>query len=284
MEPGDIWPRGSRSSTRRGRIMDPGKFKGLIKEGRVYDLGMEYFVGMPHHPNHPPFAFALTKLHGEVVYPGGVSACNCLFTTGGHTGTHIDALGHISLNGRVFGVGEIGPFQDYYGLKKGGIETVSPIVARGILLDIAGFEGKECLDEGFEIDARVLSEAEKEQGVVIGEGDCALIRTGWIRHFGDPRAYVSHERGCPGLVEDGARWLASKKVSCVGSDTLALEKTPTAHLPVHVILLVENGIHIMEVLNLEELARDKVWEFLLIVSPLKIRGGTASPVRPVAIA
>lgn len=256
----------------------------LIRRGKIYDLGMEYFVGMPHHPNHPPFAFVLTKLHGEVVYPGGVSACNCLFTTGGHTGTHIDALGHISLDGKVHGVGEIGPFQDYHGLRKGGIETVAPIVTRGVLLDIAALEGKECLDPGFEIDAQILSQAKKRQGVSLAQGDCVLIRTGWIKHFYNPRAYVSHERGCPGLVEDGARWLAERKVVCVGSDTLALEKTPSANLPVHVILLVENGIHIMEVLNLEQLARDEVWEFLLIVSPLKIRGGTASPVRPVAIA
>jgi hypothetical protein len=60
--------------------MNTEKIKQLLGSGRVYDLGMEYFVGMPHHPNHPPFGFSLTKLHGEVVYGGGVSACNCLFT------------------------------------------------------------------------------------------------------------------------------------------------------------------------------------------------------------
>jgi len=62
--------------------MNPNKIKALINSGKVYDLGMEYYVGMPHHPNHPPFAFSLTKKHGDVVYEGGVSASNCLFTTG----------------------------------------------------------------------------------------------------------------------------------------------------------------------------------------------------------
>lgn len=70
----------------------------------------------------------------------------------------------------------------------------------------------------------------------------------------------------------------------MGSDTVALEKTPSANLPVHVILLARNGIHIIEVMYLEELAADRVYEFLFMVSPLKIRGGTASPVRPVAVA
>lgn len=263
--------------------MDPAEISNLVKTGKAYDLGMEYYVGMPHHPNHPPFAFTLMKLHGEIVYPGGVSASNCLFTTGGHTGTHLDAPGHISLHRTVYGGGDIGPWQDYQGLKMAGIETVQPIVTRGVLLDIAGKEKLECLDAHYSIDSGALLDAARTQGVCVRPGDAVLIRTGWIRKYPDPHGYVSHERGCPGLVEDGARWLAEQKVSCVGSDTLALEKTPTSNLPVHVILLVQNGILIMEVLNLEDLARDQVYEFLLLVSPLKIRGGTASPVRPVAL-
>jgi kynurenine formamidase len=264
--------------------MDPEKIRNLIRKGKTYDLGMEYYVGMPHHPNHPPFAFSLTKKHGEVVYEGGVSASNCLFTTGGHTGTHFDAHGHISLDGQVYGVGDITGWQDYHGLKKAGIEKVPPVVTRGVLLDIAGLEGTPCLDSSYEIDSRALQEALKRQGSVIEKGDAVLIRTGWIRYFVDPQEYVSHEHGCPGLIEEGAEWLVEKGAAYVGGDTLALEKTPTASLPVHVILLVRNGIHILEALYLEELAKDEVYEFLFMASPLKIRGGTASPVRPLAVA
>lgn len=263
--------------------MDAQKLRDLIQKGRVYDLGMDYFVGMPHHPNHPPFAFTLTKVHGDIVYPEGVSAANCLFTTGGHTGTHLDSHAHISKDGRVYGVGDITPWQDYRGLKKAGIDHVSPMIARGILLDIAGMEGVSCLEKDYAIGPEQLEKAADLQKTAIEKGDVVLIRTGWIRHFYEPQKYISHEEGCPGLAADGARRLAEIGVVLVGSDTVALEKTPAPTLPVHVILLVENGIHIIEVMNLEELAADKVYQFLFMVSPLKIRGGTASPVRPVAM-
>lgn len=263
--------------------MDPKILQEIVKTGRVYDLGMEYYVGMAHHPNHPPFAFSLTKRHGDMVYEGGVSACNCLFTTGGHTGTHFDALGHISLNGQVHGVGEIGPWQDYDGLKKGGIHEARPAVCRGVLLDIAGLAEKPVLEAGYRIDEKALRQACEKQQITVGRGDAVLIRTGWIRYFNDPVKYISHHEGCPGLVEDGAEWLAGQGARYVGADTVALEKTPSS-LPVHVILLVKNGIHIMEVMYLEDLAAEGVFEFLFMASPLKIRGGTASPVRPLAIA
>ena len=255
----------------------------LIRRGKIYDLGMEYYVGMPHHPNHPPFAFSLTKLHGEVLYEGEVSACNCLFTTGGHTGTHIDALGHIALKGEVYGVGDIGAWQDYDGLKKGGIHEVDPVITRGVLLDIARLEGKDCLESNYEIGRGALEEATIKQGCSIEQGDTVLIRTGWIKNFNNPPKYISHNHGCPGVVKEGAEWLVEQGARYVGSDTIAFEKTPTSNLPVHVILLVKNGIHIMEAINLEKIAADKVYEFIFIAIPLKIRGGTASPVRPIAI-
>lgn len=264
--------------------MEAEKIRQLIISGRVYDLGMEYYVGMPHHPNHPPFAFSLTKLHGEVIYGDGVSASNCLFTTGGHTGTHFDALGHIARNGQVHGVGDIAPWQSYEGLKKAGIHEVTPVVARGVLLDIVGIEGKQCLASSYRIDAKALEEATIRQGIQIEKGDAVLIRTGWIRYFHKPVKYTSHHDGCPGLVEEGAEWLVARGAKYIGADTIALEKTPSTNLPVHVILLVNNGIHIIEAMNLEEIAGDKVYEFLFMVSPLKIRGGTASPVRPIALA
>jgi len=153
-----------------------------------------------------------------------------------------------------------------------------------VLLDIAGLEETSCLGHDYCIGASELNKAADHQETEIRKGDAVLIRTGWIRYYHEARKYVSHEGGCPGLVEEGAAWLVERGAAYVGADTLALEKTPTTNFPVHVILLVQNGIHIIEVLNLEALAADGIHEFLFVVSPLKIRGGTASPVRPIALA
>ena len=131
----------------------------------------------PHHPNHPPFAFSLTKLHGDMVYAEGVSASNCLFATGGHTGTHMDAHGHISINNQVFGVGDIAEWQEYQGLKKAGIDKVRPVVCRGVLLDIAGLHGVDCLASDHSVGAGDLANACDKQGVELKKGDAVLIRT-----------------------------------------------------------------------------------------------------------
>jgi kynurenine formamidase len=86
----------------------------------------------------------------------------------------------------------------------------------------------------------------------------------------------------PGLGIEAARWLSSRKIFAAGSDTVAFEKVPNPSMPVHVHLLVDSGIHIIEVLNLEELARDGVYEFLFVAAPMNIRGATGAPIRPLA--
>jgi kynurenine formamidase len=256
----------------------------LIVKGKVYDLGQPYHPGMPHHPNHPPFAFTLTKKHGDMVYPGGVSSANCLFTTGGHTGTHLDSLGHISLEGVLYGKLEAEKVQDYStGIRLRGIHTTPPVVRRGVLLDIAGALGKKVLPHAFPVGPEELEKAAKKEKVSIKPGDAVLVRTGWARYWKDPLKFVAHEKGAPGVDLGGAKWLARHKIAFTGSDTTAYEKTPTQDLPVHVHLLARNGIQLMEMLALEELAKDRVYEFLFVALPLKIIGGTGSPVRPVAI-
>lgn len=160
---------------------------------------------------------------------------------------------------------------------------MAPVVSRGVFLDIAGLEGVPVLDAEYSIGAEVLERAVQRQGVTVERGDTLLFRTGWIQYFYNAGKYISHHEGCPGLTEDGAAWLVDRGVAFVGSDTSALEKTPTRTLSVHGILLCRHGIYIMEMLNLEDLARDSVYEFLFVACPLKIRGGTGSPIRPIAL-
>jgi kynurenine formamidase len=172
---------------------------------RAYDLGQPYFPGMPHFPSHPPFLYSLTKKHGDLLYRGGATSAADAIALGTHVGTHIDALSHFSCNGVFYRGGQVKHTYEH-GMGELGVETVAPIVRRGVLLDIVRFEGVDALPASFEVTA----------------------------------------------------------------------------MSVHTHLLVESGIHIIEVLNLEELARDGVYEFIFVPAPLNIRGATGAPVRPLA--
>jgi len=254
-----------------------------LANARVFDLAQPYFPGMPHHPSHPPFLFGLVKRHGDYVGPAGNSSAADALALGTHVGTHIDALCHFSCGGKLFGgVETAGAQSSQNGFSEFGIDTVAPIVRRGVLLDIAGQVGVDALPEDFDITPEHLDHTARTEGVRVRQGDVVLLRTGWARHFNDAAKFVSEVRG-PGPALPGAQWLSGHGVFAAGSDTLAFEKVPDAAMPVHVHLLVESGIHIIECLNLEELAAASVYTFLLVAAPLKIRGATGAPVRPLAI-
>jgi kynurenine formamidase len=255
----------------------------LLNKSRVYDLAQPYFVGMPHFPTHPPFLFGLTKKHGDYKGPGGMSSAADSISFGGHLGTHMDALNHFSCGGKLFGGVEVKDLQSYGGgVNHHSIEKVAPILRRGVLLDIAGQQKVEALPGDFEISPGHLETALKDANITLEKGDVVLIRTGWARFYEDGARYIS-ETHCPGINLDSARWLSRHGIFAAGSDTVALESLPNPAMPVHVHLLVESGIHIIEILNLEELARDRVYTFVFVAAPLKIRGGTGAPIRPLAI-
>jgi kynurenine formamidase len=259
------------------------ELKGLITEGNIYDLGQPWYPGMPHHPLHPPFVYGLARKHGDVKYEGGGSSANDLFAFGGHRGTHLDAVGHISKDGKLFGGLEAAREQDYLrGLTRRNIEETPPIISRGVLLDIPGLKGVGMLGKGYPISRKDIQETIGLQGVEIKPGDAVLVRTGWARYWENPNLFNDHE-GVPGLTLDAARFLVEAGMRLTGADTTAYEVVPTKSMEVHVFLLAERGIQIMEMLNLEELARGKIYSFLFVVIPLKIKGGTGSPIRPIAI-
>lgn len=248
----------------------------------IYDLSQPLQPGMPHHPAHPPYAFTLTKKHGEVMYPDGVSAASELICMGGHVGTHVDGLGHVSKDGRIHGGQDITDAQSYTeGVGHGAIDDVPPFLSQGHLVDVPRLLGRELTPDDAVTD-EMLSDwyadhPEPEPGSTV------LVRTGWDRHWEDNSAYLGVDTGVPGVDESGARWLTDRKIRATGSDTIAYEKLPAPALPVHVHLLVTTGVHIMEALDLSRLAADRVWEFFFVGVPLRIRGGTGSPLRPLAI-
>lgn len=243
-----------------------------VRNARVYDLGQPYFDGMPHYPTHPPFLFGATKRHGDIILPGNVSSSADAIALGTHVGTHIDALCHFSCGGKMYGG------VDTASMDRLSVDTVAPILRRGVLLDIAGAAP---LAPDFSVTPQHLDSAVKKQGVTIRRGDVVLLRTGWGALWHDAARYINNVVG-PGPERESAEWLSSHGIFAAGSDTVAFEKVPS-NMPVHVHLLVESGIHIIEALNLEQLAAERVYEFLFVGIPMKIRGATGSPVRPIAL-
>ncbi|CAM4217842.1 cyclase family protein [Nocardiopsis rhodophaea] len=253
----------------------------------LYDLSQPLENSMPCSPNHPGFRMALIRRHGDAERPDGSSAASELIVTGGHVGTHIDALSHASLHGRMFGGHDAEEAQRGGRFTVHGIESVPPMVCRGVVLDIARQQGREVLEPGYGITADDLERATRATGHRPAEGDVCLVRTGWARLWNDADAYIGHAEGVPGLTESAARWIADHAVRAVGGDTTAVEQIPAGEghrvLPVHRTLLVEHGIHLVEHLNLESLCAAGIGEFLFVLSPLKIVGATGSPVRPLAV-
>jgi kynurenine formamidase len=257
-----------------------------LRDVDVIDLGHEMFRGMPVSPNHPPFQLALQRRHGDVVRPDGGSSASEVIITGGHVGTHLDGLAHVSHEGLLHGGTPVHEVQGNDGFTGHGIDAFAPMVGRGVLLDVAAVHGVDVLDAGYEVTADDLAAAEDAGGVGVGPGDAVLIRTGWSAHWPQPQ-FTGATSGAPGPGEAAARWLADRRIRVAGGETIAFEviRASTGHssLPAHRVLLVEAGINIIEVLDLRGLASAGVVEFGFVLAPLKIRGGTGSPVRPLAL-
>jgi kynurenine formamidase len=261
----------------------------LLDGARVYDLAQPLEAATPTSPNHPAFGMALIRRHGDSVRPDGGSAANELFTMGGHTGTHIDALCHVSQGMKLHGGLDAAEASLGGRFRQLGVETIAPMVCRGVLLDVPRAQGRDVLDAAQRVTAQDLIHTCQSQGVEVGPGDAVMVRSGWpVGRYLDNSAYAGWTTGVPGPDESAARWLAERRVRVSGADTIAYEwLAPGAghsKLPVHTILLVEHGIHIVEVMALEQLAANRVYEFLFMLAPLKLMGATGSPVRPLAVA
>ena len=253
----------------------------------IFDLGQPLFTGMGQSSMHPKFQMSLQRRHGDLVRPDGGSGANEIIVTGGHVGTHIDAFGHISHDGRLHGGVEAAAAQQGGRLNTHGAETIPPILARGLLLDVAAVRGIDCCEPAYEVTRRDLEMALERTGTQAQPGDVLLVRTGWSRHYANQRAYENLREGAPGPGLEAGTWLADLRPKAVGSDTIAFERQGAADgvpsLPVHTLMLVERGIHIIEILALDGLAAAGVHEFTFVLSPLKIVGATGSPARPLAI-
>lgn len=267
-----------------------------VAGGRVYDLSVEYFVGMPswYVLGDPRYQFWMTHTpHGAGIDDPlrvGAEQYNHVSYTGSaismytHMGTHIDALNHFGLNGRIWNGFSAAEHLGDRGWKKSGAETIPPIVARGVLIDVATAKRVEMLPPGYRINRADIEAALRMQRSHLQEGDVVLIRTGRMQRYENDAAFMTN---APGLGMDAARYLIEiGGAMAIGADNLSLEAFPSDvagnYVPVHTYLLAQQGATIMELVYLEDLAKDRVYEFAFVAGSLKLRGADAAPVRPVA--
>lgn len=269
-----------------------------IKTGKIYDLGVEYFIGMPSFTalGDPPYQYWLTHTprgntvgnftHTNDSVNSKVSYTGDAFSMYTHTGTHIDALDHFGLYGKIYNGFAADRYLSDRGWEKGGAEKIPPIIGRGILLDFAKFKGLGVLPTNYVITLKDLLELLRIQHIQIQKGDIVLIRTGLMKYFyTDSQKFTSNGVG---ISLEALKWLVEVKgVMTLGADNLALEALPSSDssnwLPGHTYLLAEKGVMFMELVDLEGLSKADIKGFLFIGLPLKLRGASASPLRPLAI-
>ncbi|OLF78291.1 cyclase [Maricaulis sp. W15] len=269
---------------------------GRIKGGTSYDLAVEYFIGMPswqaagdpHYRlwmTHTPRGTAIDDplgvgdgVNAHVSYSGSAVS---LYT---HTGTHIDALSHFGIDGRIWNGFTADEHLGDRGWQRADAGALPPIIARGLLVDLPALFDIDRLEPGYRVTATDIAAALDDTGLTIRTGDVVLIRTGWMQDFEDAETYMTN---APGLGMDAARYLADAGAMVVGADNLSFEAFPSEvegnYVPVHTFLLAQSGIPILEVVNLEGLARDGVHEFAFIAASLRLRGADAAPMRPIAL-
>jgi len=284
-------------------------FINTVKRARVFDLSHTWDENSPIAGVNPPYSMTLNATHestrgafgdgGQLSFTSEIQQWS-----GQHGAPSIDAIGHIGHDGLLFGgVDAVAATSDARGIGRSGVGANLDIahypkellVNRGVLLDVARYVNRSKnrpLDPGFKVTRELLAETAQQQRVAPQPGDTVLIRTGWGQLFAkDPAKYKGDSAA--GVGVSGAQFLIESGARVVGNDTLTFEvrppiaqppETPLFQVfPVHMLLIADNGINIIENYYLEEIARAEEYEFLLVVPPLKIRGGTGSALRSFAL-
>jgi len=289
------WPMGDQLGA--GNHLTPQKrleALALVRQGNLYDLSQTIELGAPRfEPQQTPYL-----LLGAPNWQGGIrrrrqaGATNDVgvnlerieMTT--HVGTHIDALGHFTIGAEMYGGRDANEVSTDFGLVKLGIEHAPSIVSRGLMLDVSGLDGGPFLEAGRSIGPDDIRRSLAASKLEVRPGDIMLIHTGWGRFYmADNPRYLSGE---PGINLAAARWLTQQGVTAIGTDTMAVEvlpgeEAPTVQMPVHQHCLVEAGVYLIENLLLTPLVDARIAEFCFILLPVKFKGATGSPARPIAM-
>jgi kynurenine formamidase len=272
----------------------------LVRHGRVVDLAASRFPHMPIFPGHPSFQ-VLTyrsprgiRVAGDQPWGSHNDAClgymSELIMGTSHSGAHIDALAHMTVgdDDHWYGGATADEHLGDFGPIRADGSKLPPIFTRGVLLDVPGHRGLDALPSGEPVSASELQAIADANGISIEPWDVVLVRTGIMRYWPDRDRMAEHRGAGPDI--SAARWLVEQGVVATGSDTETYEVqpapdpgTPSNPQPVHAHLLIEHGVYILESLDLEELARERIYEFLFVALPVKIVGSTGSMVDPIAV-
>ena len=259
----------------------------LVKKGKTYRLGIAVDRKTP--------AFAPRSLSLTIVQPNQYAGISYgdnkvnynddVFYGWLGIGTQIDGLGHAGIDGYYYNGNHTNDFVKADGLTKLGVENIPPIVTRGILLDMAKYNGVDMMTEGQLITPEDIKKAAKQQKVKIKKGDVVIFHTGWLSLLGvDDTRFASGE---PGINAGAAEYLSDLGVVAVGADTWAVEAVPSENparvWEAHQILLAKKGVYILEVLDTRELVADGVNEFMFVLGATMIKGAAQSMINPIAI-
>ena len=257
---------------------------GLIRAGTVYELGHALSASIPFFGTRK---FDLTTKR-TYMNPGANrrgSNEEIVYAEMGQIGTQFDGFSHQTIGDSLYNCFRLDDIATRNGFTKLGVEKVGLLMTRAVLIDVAAVKGVSALPQDYEITPADLQAALKRQNLQLEPGDAVLIHTGWGGLWGKDNA--RYGRSSPGIGVAAAEWLARQSPMLVGADNPGVEIQPNPDakisLPVHQIMLVVNGIHLLENLKLDQMAAERVYESAFMLQPLKMQGATGSAVAPVAI-
>jgi kynurenine formamidase len=256
----------------------------LIRTGEVIELGQVLSASMPLNPGRRfQVDTKRTNMNPQPNRRG--SNEELVIAEIGQVGTQFDGFAHQTIGGSLYNCFKQDDISTRTGFTKLGIQNVGALMTRGVLIDVAALKGVDMLPDNYEISVQDLQQALGKQNMTLQAGDAVIIHTGFGKLWGKDNA--RYTRGNPGIGAAAAEWLVRQNPMLVGADTAPVEVSPNPNanlsLPVHQIMLVVNGIHLLENMKLDELAGKRAYEFAIVVEPLKIQGATGSSVAPVAI-
>jgi kynurenine formamidase len=256
----------------------------LVKTGELFELGAaltsdpkESFINEGRQYNiytKPSLAKPNTRTENEEI----------ITTELGQIGTQIDALAHQMWNDSFYNCFKQADIATRTGFRKLGVENFGSLISRAVLIDVAAYKGVDMLPAGYVITPEDLQRSLERQNTKLEKGDAVLINTGFGKLLGKDN--VKYGKDSPGIGLAAGRWLVTQDPMLIGADNCCVEVRPSEpgmSLPVHSLMLIQNGIILLENLLLDKMASAQAYETMFVVQPLKLKGATGSNVAPVAI-